>query len=202
MTAPIRFLTDKMLYLVGMKLFITTILLAIVAISPVVVAEGVIGSTERLQDIQQRRSISLSDEQKSTAILQCNQGKTQIVTIQSASDSSVKKRLAIYETIQKEIKAIELRMSKQGADASEIDLLIGTLQQNLDAFTEQARYSQQLAEDISTIDCAATPELYRAAADEYMDTRNNLYSTSAELKKIIIVAPKSTFAPLADRLKI
>jgi hypothetical protein len=185
-----------------MKLFITTIMLTIFTLTPVVVAEGVIGSTERLQDIQQRRAITLSDDQKPAAIVQCTQGKNDIIAIQAASDSSVKKRLAIYETIQKEVKAIELRMSKQGADASEIDLLIGALQQNIDEFSEQARYSQQLAEDIRSIDCATSPDLYRAAADEYIETRNNLYTTSAELKKIILVAPKSTFAPLADRLKI
>lgn len=186
-----------------MKLIISVLFFTVIAITPSVVAEGVIGSTERLQDIQQQRGISaFADDQKPTAIAQCNEGKTKIRTVQSSADSSVKKRLAIYETIQKEIKAIELRMSKQGADASELDLLIGTLQQNLDTFTEQARYAQLLAEDISTIDCNSSPELYRAAADEYMEVRNNLYTSSAELKKVIILAPKETFAPLAGRLKI
>lgn len=185
-----------------MKLFLTVTTLAIITLTPSVIAEGIVGPTERLQDIQQRRATTVAEDQKSAIILQCNEGKNKITTIQLASDSSVKKRLAIYETIQKEIKAIELRMSKQGADASEIDLLIGKLQQNLDTFIEQARYSQQLAEDISTIDCNASPELYRAGADEYMEVRNNLYTTSSELKKVIIVAPNETFAPLADRLKI
>jgi small-conductance mechanosensitive channel len=185
-----------------MKLFVTTVLLALLTITPAVVAEGVIGSTERLQELQQRRSVTVPEDQKSTIIAQCGQGKANVIVIQAATESSVKKRLAIYETIQKEIKAIELRMSKQGADASEIDLLIGKLQQNLDAFTEKARYSQQLAEDISTIDCNASPEIYKAAADEYIETRNNLYTTAAELKKIIITAPNDTFTPLADRLKI
>lgn len=185
-----------------MKLFVSILLLALLTIAPAVVAEGVIGSTERLQDLQQRRSVTVSEDQRDAVIAQCSQGKTKVITIQSSTDSSVKKRLAIYESIQKEIKAIELRMSKQGADASEIDLLIGKLQQNLDAFIEQARYSQQLAEDIATIDCTASPELYKAAADEYIETRSRLYTTASELKKIIMTAPKDTFAPLADRLKI
>jgi hypothetical protein len=186
-----------------MKLLIGVLLFMGIAIAPSVIAEGAIGSTERLREIQQRRGIVvITDDNKQTAIQQCNDGKIKLATIQSASDSAVKKRLVIYETIQKEIKAIELRMSKQGADASELDLLIGRLQQNLDTFTEQARYSQQLAEDITTIDCNSSPDVYRSGADEYIEVRNVLYTSSTELKNIIIAAPKETFVPLADRLKI
>lgn len=186
-----------------MKLILAALFFTLLAIAPSVVAEGVIGSTERLQDIQQRRGIStVAEEQKQTAISQCDEGKVKVKATQTLTDSAVKKRLAIYESIQKEIKAIELRMSKQGADASELDLLIGILQQNLDTFTEQARYSQLLAEDLSTVDCTASPELYRAGADEYMEVRNNMYTSSTELKNSILVAPNETFAPLADRLKI
>lgn len=185
-----------------MKLFITTLALIIFVATPAAFAEGIIGPTERLQEIQQRRDVKFSEEQKPLVVAQCVQGKSQIVAIQASADSAIRKRLAIYETIQKEIKAIELRMTKQGADASEVDLLIGKMQQDLDSFTEQARYSQQLAEDIATIDCNTVPELYRAAADEYIDSRNKLYETATDLKRIIVVAPDETFNRLMDRLKI
>ncbi|MEZ6331365.1 MAG: hypothetical protein R3B12_05205 [Candidatus Saccharimonadales bacterium] len=61
---------------------------------------------------------------------QCINNKQTIKTLQTATDESAKKRIATYGAIQKEIKAIELRMSKQGADASEVDLLISKLQQS------------------------------------------------------------------------
>ena len=185
-----------------MKLLVSIVALFILILTPAVFAEGVIGPTERLQEIKERRAVSIPEEQKPTVVAQCVQGKSQIKTIQTASDSAVRKRLVIYEAIQKEIKAIELRMTKQGADASEVDLLIGKMQQNLDSFSEQARYSQQLAEDVSIIDCAASPDVYRAATDEYIETRNKLYDTATDLKRMVVAAPNETFARLIDRLTI
>lgn len=185
-----------------MKLFFISLITLTCVIAPAVYAEGAIGPAERLQELQQRRGSTVSDDQRPVAIGRCNQGKQQVGSIQKASDNAVKKRLAIYGSIQKEIKAIELRMTKQGADASEIDLLIGKLQQDIDGFSEKARYSQQLAEDIATIDCAAHPEYYQAAAEEYVVIRSELYSVATDLKRTVTESPEKTFGPLIDRLRI
>lgn len=176
---------------------------AVVLLLPMrVYAEGNIGNAERLQEIKDRRSIVVTSEQRDIVIQQCQAGKSKIATIQAANESAVKKRLTVYSGIQKEVKAIELRMTKQGADASEVDLFIGKLQQDLDSFSEQARYSQQLAEDITTIDCVATPELYVAATEEYKQARQSVYTSANELKNTIMTAQQQTFKPLVDRLRI
>lgn len=167
-----------------------------------VYAEGNIDSSVRLQEIKDRQAITIAAEQRDFTINQCQTGKTTLAQTQVVSDGAVKKRLAVYSSIQKEVKAIELRMTKQGADASEIDLLIGKLQQSLDSFSEQARYTQQLAEDISTIDCVSSPELYVAAIKEYKEARRSVYTSASELKNVIMTAQQQTFNPLIDRLRI
>lgn len=187
-----------MKFIIGAACSLLLVLLA----SVYTYAEGPINSIDRLRDIQQNRNITISPDQRETIISKCNKGKVQIVKIQSTADVAAKKRLVVYGDIQKEIKAIELRMTKQGADASEIDLLIGKLQQNIDRFDELARYANQLSEDITSIDCLATPELYLAGTDEYKDTRLNLYDAATQLKATILEAPQSTFTPLIGRLKI
>jgi hypothetical protein len=93
-------------------------------------------------------------------------------------------------------------MTKQGADASEVDLLIGKLQQNLDIFIEQSRYTQLLSEAIATIDCNTSPETYVSAMQEYKDARQLLYQSAAELKNSVLAAKQQTFDPLIDRLRI
>ena len=185
-----------------MKRWISIFGAVIVLLPMSVYAEGNIDKIERLKEIKDRRSIVVTSEQRDAAVQQCQIGKNTIAIIQAASDSAVKKRLTVYSDIQKEVKAIELRMSKQGADASEIDLLIGKLQQNLDSFSEQARYSQQLAEDITTIDCATAPDLYVAAIEEYKQVRQSVYTSASELKDTITTAQQQTFNPLIDRLRI
>jgi hypothetical protein len=165
-------------------------------------AQGTIDSAGRLQEIQERRASSVAQEQRQSVVNQCQTVKTLMPQIQTASDAAVKKRLAVYASIQKEVKAIELRMTKQGADASEVDLLIGKLQQNLDIFIEQSRYTQLLSEAIATIDCNTSPETYVSAMQEYKDARQLLYQSAAELKNSVLAAKQQTFDPLIDRLRI
>lgn len=168
-----------------------------------VVAEADSENMSRLQAMQQKWSVnSPAAEQRGVAITRCQNGQIQLSNIQTDTDNATSKRLSVYSTIQKEVKAIELRMTKQGADASEIDLLIGKLQQDLDTFTEQSRYSQQIAQDIQSINCVNNPELYTAAIIEYNEVRRNVYDTATDLKKTIISAPRETFSPLIDRLRI
>lgn len=185
-----------------MKFFGVLVFILVAIVTPAVYAEGAIGPTERLQELQQNRGVVVTPEQRDSVSKQCNENKPQLLTLRDAEDAAVRKRLTVYSTIQKEVKAIELRMSKQGADASEIDLFIGKLQQDLDAFTEQARYSEQLAEDIATIDCSATPEYYQAAVEEYAENREKLLATATELRSMVQDAPNTTFSPLIDRLRI
>lgn len=191
-----------MVYLIGMKLYLAAFFGLLLIIAPVAYAEGIIDSGERLRDIQQQRNITIPPEQREAVIAQCAQGKVYIRSVQTSADSAIKKRLITYSEIQKELKAMELRMTRQGADASEIDLLIGKMQQDIDSFSEQARYSAQIVEDIATIDCATSPELYRAAADEYIDTRNEIKESAEQLKTTVLSAPQTTFTPLIDRLRI
>ncbi len=185
-----------------MKRWISIIGAMVLLVPVAAYAEGDTDSSVRLQEIKDRQAISIAAEQRDSTINLCQTGKATLAQVQIADDSAVKKRLTVYSGIQKEVKAIELRMTKQGADASEVDLLIGKLQQSLDSFSEQARYTQQLAEDISTIDCLASPELYVAAIKEYKEVRQSVYASARDLKNTIMTAQQQTFNPLIDRLRI
>ena len=179
------------------RLSVVISLVLMVTITSSVVAEPAGDNMSRLQAMQQKWSVAPpANEQREYMVNRCLSGQSQFTKLQAAGDNATTKRLIAYSAIQKEVKAIELRMTKQGADASEIDLFIGKLQQNIDSFTEQSRYSQQIAQDIQTISCTNNPELYTAAIVEYSDVRRNLYNIATDLKNTIITAPQDTFAPL------
>mgnify|MGYP003585561390 FL=1 len=185
------------------RLSVVISLVLMVTITSSVVAEPAGDNMSRLQAMQQKWSVAPpANEQREYMVNRCLSGQSQFTKLQAAGDNATTKRLIAYSAIQKEVKAIELRMTKQGADASEIDLFIGKLQQNIDSFTEQSRYSQQIAQDIQTISCTNNPELYTAAIVEYSDVRRNLYNIATDLKNTIITAPQDTFAPLIGRLRI
>ncbi|MCB9817660.1 hypothetical protein H6795_04025 [Candidatus Nomurabacteria bacterium] len=185
-----------------MRLLVISVLLLVMGVAPNVLAEGQIDSKDRLMELQDKRSVSILPQDRAVVSEQCINNKQTIKTLQTATDESAKKRIATYGAIQKEIKAIELRMSKQGADASEVDLLIGKLQQSLDTFTEKSRYSQQLAEDITAVDCVNSPELYKAGIAEYNQTRQEMFTLASELKVTVLLSPQTTFNPLINRLRI
>ena len=163
---------------------------------------GVGTPQDRLLEIKNAQELVLSDAEKTQIITTCSNAQQIIKSNQTLSSNAVKKRLVLYGTIQKELKAMELRMSKQGADASELDLLIGTIQQNIDELASVNRASQQIVDDIVSINCQDNPELYAAGLGELREYRITLLKTSTTLKDAIINAPQTTFLPLIDRLSV
>lgn len=160
-------------------------------------------SLERLQALSDSGQIPILDEPtKAVVIARCQAAQDAIRTSQKAIDVAVRKRILLYGTMQKELKALEMRMTKQGADASEIDLLIGKIQQELDKFAENSRIYQQLSEDLAIIDCVANPDVFVNGLNTLRLNQKNLQLTALNLYSIISQSPESTFNPLIDRLTI
>lgn len=186
------------------RVFVLLILLTI-AVVPLTTAyaqdAGV--SLERLQSLNGSEPAPLLDDtSRGVVVARCAAAQTALLSTQKSIDKAVRARILIYSTIQKELKALELRMTKQGADASEIDLLIGKLQQELDTFSEKSRAYQQLSEDLVIIECANNPDVFAKGLTELRKTHKELQSSAEELHKIITSSPESTFNPLIDRLTI
>lgn len=166
-------------------------------------AQDAEASLERLRITGDAEQIPVLDElTKSIVVARCQAAQSAVRSSQKPIDMAVRARLLTYSTIQKELKALEIRMTKQGADASEIDLLIGKIQQELDKFSQKSRTYQQLSEDLIVIDCAANPDIFANGLNNLRQTQKELKATAADLYAIIINSPESTFNPLIDRLTI
>lgn len=159
-------------------------------------------SEERLQEIQDKRNVTLSEQTKTRVEETCAANRIKLQTMQRDSDQSVRKRLVLFGDIQKELKALELRITRQGADASELDLLIGNITQQLDNFRELNLIHDNLVSDLNTIDCKAKPELYVAGIEELREVRKRLLDQARSLKRTVIESPNTTFLPLIERLLI
>ena len=157
---------------------------------------------QRLNSYVSKYGIVLDEKSNSDVLQKCMTIQNQVTVLQANSSIAVTKRLNTYSNLQKEIRAIELRMMRQGVDASELDLFIGKIQQGQDSLTLAADNFGTAADDISLIDCQKRPEQFKAGLIELRSLHKQLVETSKELRLLIEKSPNTTFGPLKDRLSL
>lgn len=159
-------------------------------------------SDERLSQAVITQNVVLDDTSKSIIISRCQNAQNLLRPIQDNTNKLVQARIDTYSYIQDELQAIKLRMIRQGADASEADLLTGRIQQALDQFTIQAdRYGTSL-DDVIGVNCQQQPEQFKAGLIVMRLQRAKLFNDAINLKNIINNSDTNIFNQLKKRLTI
>jgi hypothetical protein len=185
-----------------MKRLVLGILVAVMLMPVAAIAQDSNYSQERLQEVSKNSSLKLNDAQLDTVKKNCVAQKAILKNLQLDNDRAVRKRLIIYGGIQKELKALEIRISRQGADASELDLLIGKIDQQLGNINELSQKHSDLVDDLTAINCQENPLLFAMGVEELRNVRERLLDEAQSLRRSIIDAPNTTFLPLIERLLI
>ncbi len=157
---------------------------------------------QRLTNLVAEHSIILTDQDKANVVANCNKLQAQMMANQLSTAAQVRQRVDIYSNLQNEIKALELRMIRQGVDASELDLLIGKIQEKQDQIIITADQMGEVSDDAKIIDCQQRPEQFKAALAEYKDLQTDLLIQSRQLRILILTSPDTTFNPLKKRLSL
>lgn len=164
-------------------------------------AQNEFSTTEsRLAGAQQKQGVFLDDAAKANVINNCQKVQNTLVVSRQNSDKNIQKRIVFYSDVQKELQAIELRMMRQGVDSSEMDLLIGKIQQSLDEFTVKADEYGVVLSDLIIVDCKSKPEQFYGGVVELRQKRAELNSSASKLKDVLADSKSSTFIPLKNRL--
>lgn len=185
-----------------MKRLVLGILVAVMLMPVAAIAQDSNYSQERLQEISKNSTLKLSDSQLESVKNNCVAQKSILKSLQLENDRAVRKRLIVYGGIQKELKALEIRISRQGADASELDLLIGKIDQQLDNINELSQRHSDLVADLTAINCQENPLLFAIGIEELRSVREQLLDEAQSLRRSILDAPNTTFLPLIERLLI
>jgi hypothetical protein len=164
--------------------------------------ESSLSREQRLSNAVSEQHLVLDENAKSLLAQKCKNAQTILVQIQDKTQKLVLLRSDTYGGIQKELLALKLRMARQGADASEIDLLIGKLQQKLDQFTLAANTYGTSLDDVITVDCAQKPEQFKAGLIVLRAQRSDLESAAQNLRHTMESARRNTFDQLKNRLRV
>lgn len=159
-------------------------------------------SDERLSKAVAEQQLTLSDAEKQTLSDKCQAAQKQLIAIKSKTDKVVQLRVSTYSTIQKELQAMKLRMARQGVDASEIDLLIGKIQQSLDKLTISADDYGLALKDIISLDCGQKPEQFMAGLIIVRAQQAKLLDSARQLTATLESANNGTFNQLKKRLTV
>lgn len=157
-------------------------------------------TNKRLQQVVINKGIVLNTAQRINIITNCKNAQTLLGYIQQRTDSQVEERINIYTTIQQELQAIKFRMRRQGADASETDLLTGKIQQGLGDFNNLVSEYKLALLDVVSVDCTTQPEYFQAGLIVVREKRAALLGVLEQLQ--VIVCNKEPFEQLKNRLVI
>jgi len=191
----IRLLTIIMLVAV---FFVPLRVLAVDASS----SDGQLSREQRLTNAVNGQKLALDDVKKAILVQKCQAAQESLLKLQEKSDKLVELRADTYGTFQKELQAIKLRMARQGVDASEIDLLIGKIQQGLDTFTLVADAYGTSLDDVIAVDCTQKPEQFQAGLVVLRAKRATLLASADNLKRVMDHAKQNTFSQLKKRLTV
>jgi hypothetical protein len=181
--------------------FMTAILLPINAAAET--AQNSVDSvTGRLQKAVIDNNIKLDDVTKASIASKCLIAQAYLKDIQDDVPAQIQLRINAYSEIQKELLGIKLRMKRQGADASETDLLTGKLRLALDKFGLQSANYRQALDDIIQVDCQTNPEYFMAGLIVMRAQRTQLLEDSKDLKSILNNSKVNIFDQLKKRLVI
>jgi len=157
---------------------------------------------DRLTNAVAAQSLVLDDSTKALIQAKCQYAQAILATVQDQTESLIRKRQDTYSSIQKDLQTIKLRMIRQGADASETDLLTGKIQQSLDSFTLQAdRYGVSL-NDVISVNCVQKPEQFKAGLVLMRQQRSKLLDSAVALRKMVSDSNENVFKQLKERLML
>lgn len=160
------------------------------------------GSTteDRLNRAVSDQHLQLDATRQNTIKTKCQTSQAMLKELQQNTEILVRQRVEVYSNLQKELIAIQLRMTRQGSDASEIDLLNGRIQQELDKFTIMADQYGISLNDLILVDCVQKPEQFQAGLVIMRLKRAQILTVATDLKNTLLSASVSTYEPLKKRL--
>jgi hypothetical protein len=178
------------------------IAIVLLVIPVAVYGQSVNSEPEYLKSIYSENEIVFSSDKIDEIKQSCPVVQSTMAELQNSTDKELRNRLTAYSDAQKELKALEIRISKQGADASELDLLIGKIQQSLDEMNSLGQEHVTLTRALAVVDCRQYPQYFAVGIQKLRQTRDSLSASSRDLKSAMLNSKQSTFEPLAKRLSI
>jgi hypothetical protein len=168
-----------------------------------VLAQTAPATTEaRLQQAVTDAGVVLNDTQRASILTTCQSAQAVLARIQQSTGSLIEERSTFYVGVQQELQAIKLRMVRQGADASETDLLTGKIQQGLDDFWLKADDYRLALGDVVSVNCQQQPEYFKAGLIVMRLKRALLLESAVQLKAVVQNSNDSIFSQLKQRLVI
>lgn len=159
-------------------------------------------SEDRLTQALQVQGLNLSDTDKLNTTQKCQKAQQKLSDLGDKTDATARQRINDFTVIQKELLAMKLRMARQGVDASEIDLLIGKIQQGIDNFLLASNAYGTTVDDILSINCTEKPELFRAGIILMRAQNQKLLNAADDLNYILKTSNSLAFEQLKKRLTL
>jgi hypothetical protein len=172
----------------------------IITLPITVSAESATTADDRLNQAVSAQQLVLVPDTKAIVASRCVAAQAQISQTSSRTASIIKLDIDTYGSIKNDLLAIKLRLARQGVDGSEIDLLVGKMQELTDNLTISGSVYTGTLDDITSIDCINKPEEFMAGLVLARAQLVQVQSSANHLKELLSDSSTTTFSQIIKRL--
>lgn len=152
----------------------------------------------RITKLKDTYGITLSDKERELVASRCVTAQRALAKIQGRLKTTRNEREKTYASVISALANLKFRFDNAQLDASNLDLLIVTYQQNSTKFQQSAAEYETTIEDAVRIDCVIDPVGFRAALEGVRSARKDTVSISSDITE----TTKSTMPTTFDSLKL
>lgn len=157
--------------------------------------------TARIAALKELYKIKLDDKEKASVSARCTGAQEGLRNIAKRLEEVKSDREKTYTSTIDTLIRLKSALLAKHIDSSGIDLLIVSYQQSKALFDTSVLAYEVSIEDATLLDCAKSPEDFRAALEGVRAARKPVVNASAQIKEITKSNLKTTFDSIISRLQ-
>ena len=165
-------------------------------------AQSTEDSLARLKSQVQSQNATLSEESKSKVADSCQTAQSSLKTIRQKEQRIHRERSEVYLDVQNEMDALQLRLKRQGLDASGAVIVLMNYRELTDQYERLSKIYNEALYDVSTIDCRSNPEAFNAGVLLVRQKRAELLANTNTIQYFVNNDVKNQFSAVKRQLKV
>jgi hypothetical protein len=156
----------------------------------------------RISTLRTTYKIALSDSEKSLVSSRCQEAQKKLNAVASRVAIIRADRGATYTAVTTSLIGLRLQLNAKQIDASSLELITVDYQKSIAGFDLSGSAYETLLEDITQLDCVASPEDFRAALEGVRAAQKTLVEKAVNIEQITKSSLNTTLDSIILKLSL
>lgn len=152
---------------------------------------------ERLAKRKAELNTRLTNAQKLALKGKCKAAQGKLSSVSGRSKGIETSRSKVHANIVKHLTGLSEKLKNKGADTTELDAAVVTLQEKITTFNDDLAIYKQAIADLETMDCIAEPDGFKASLDTARAALEAVKQDASDIRAYV----KDTIKPLLQTIR-